>query len=442
MPCKAWQTPASGSAVLEEQTDRLAPHVADALGHLRGGHALEVVAGQEGFQVLHAEVGLALLVTGPWPAHEDFVAIHCLLYVGAELFKQVVEAAGDAGVFAGLGDLLALNHFLEQAVEHGLPVLPAQRGRQDVNLVDAGFLERGLVEEAFCVELYAFAVDIEEPKRGLAVVLGQRGQLWAIWPVGPDPKFAGPAQAAVAKAVEGRVLALVLVVFLVKLLDDDLHFVVGQRWGDVLEVVLNELIFPLGRGGLLEVQADVEDGVVACALWDALCAQGLQAWWAVFDGCFSGLWRLWRIAYVVLDVGIVERVELFQACGFALCGEGVASAVVPAKVGQIQEVAGIAAVNKDFGLLGENLSPGLAQESGGILEIFLELARGEWRAGEEKDMGATRLAAAHDKGQVQVCNLGHQARMVQRILIDVDAAPDAGVVCADRDDAQGGLSAF
>ena len=89
-------------------------------------HAFEVIAHQVCFQVLHAEVGLGLVLLCPWAAHEDFFAVHCLLQVCAELFKQVIEAARDTGVFAGLGDLFGLHHFFEQCVEKLLPVLLAQ----------------------------------------------------------------------------------------------------------------------------------------------------------------------------------------------------------------------------------------------------------------------------------------------------------------------------
>ena len=137
-------------------------------------HALEVVAHQVRLQVLHAEVGLSLVVVRPWPAHENFIAVHGLLQVRAELFKQIVEAPGDAGVLARLSNLLSLHHFFEQRVEHLLPVLFAQGGRQQVDLLDAGLLECSLREQAFGVQLNALAVNVEEPQRWVRVVFGQR----------------------------------------------------------------------------------------------------------------------------------------------------------------------------------------------------------------------------------------------------------------------------
>ncbi len=63
--------------------------------------------------------------------------------------------------------------------------------------------------------------------------------------MGPDPVFACPAKAAVAKAVERCVLALVAIVFLVQLLDQNLDFVVGQRRRYVLEVVFYQGVVPV-----------------------------------------------------------------------------------------------------------------------------------------------------------------------------------------------------
>ena len=125
-------------------------------------------------QVLHAEVGLGLVFVRPWAAHEDFVAVHCLLQVCAEFFEQIVESTGDAGVFARLSDLFSFNHLLEQRIEQLFPVLLAQCGRQEVEFFDAGFLESGLGEQALGVQFDPLAVDVKEPQRWLGVVLGQR----------------------------------------------------------------------------------------------------------------------------------------------------------------------------------------------------------------------------------------------------------------------------
>ena len=115
------------------------------------------------FQVLHAEVGLGLILIRPWPAHKDFVAVHCLLQVCAEFLKHVIETARDAGVLAGLGNLLSLHHFFEQCIEQLLPVLFAQCGRQQVELFNTGLLECCLGKEAFGVQLDALAVDVKKP---------------------------------------------------------------------------------------------------------------------------------------------------------------------------------------------------------------------------------------------------------------------------------------
>ena len=191
-------------------------------------HALKVVADQVGFQVFHAEVGPGLFLICPGAAHEDFVTVHRLLKVGTEFFKQVSEAACDAGVFGGFGDLLGLDHLFEQCIEQLLPVLLAQRGRQDVELFNAGLLERHLGEQALCVQLDALAIDVQKPQRWLGVVLGQRGHLGRVWAIAADAVLACAAQATVAKAVEWGVLALVVVLLLVQLFDQHLDLVVGQ----------------------------------------------------------------------------------------------------------------------------------------------------------------------------------------------------------------------
>ena len=174
--------------------------------------------------------------------------------------------------------------------------------------------------------------------------------------------LACPAQAAVAKAVERRVLALVLVVLLVQLLDQDLNFVVGQRRRDVLHVVLHQRVIPVDGDDLLEVDADVEQRVVACALWHALRAQRLQAGRAILDWVIRGLGRFRKTQLRALDPLVVQRAELIKGRGSAVVVDGVAHRLVPAKVRQVQEVARVATVNQNLRLLWKNLSAGLAQQ--------------------------------------------------------------------------------
>ena len=352
------------------------------------------------FEVLHAEVGAGLILISPWAAHEDFISGKRLLHVRRELFQEVHEAAGHAGVLAGHGDLLGLHHLLQKGVEQVLPVLLAQGRRHDVEALQAGLLKCCLVVQALGVKFDALAVDIEEPQRRLARVLGQARNLSCIRRVGPDPKLAGPAQPAVAKAVERRIFALVLVVLLAHLLDENLHLIVGQGRRDNLLVVLHHLVFPARRVDALEVDADVEHAVVACAFWKALCAQSLEAWWAILDRALGLLWRFWEVKRHILHGRVVERVELFERSGGAVCIDGVAQSVVPAEVGQVQEVASVAAIHKNLGLLGKNLAPCFAQERSGVLEVLLEVPRRGGLLGEQEDVCAARLAAAHDHGQL------------------------------------------
>ena len=73
----------------------------------------------------------------------------------------------------------------------------------------------------FCLKLDAFAVDVQEPKGRLRVVLGQGAHLRRVRAIPTYAILACAAQTRVAEAVDGRVLALVLVVFFAELLCDD-----------------------------------------------------------------------------------------------------------------------------------------------------------------------------------------------------------------------------
>ena len=57
-------------------------------------------------------------------------------------------------------------------------------------------------------------------------------------------------------------------------------------------------------------------------------------------------------------------------------------------------------------------------------------------------MRATRLTAADDKRQLELANLLYKAFVVQWVLVNIDAAPDAGVVCTYWDNPQAGLDPF
>ena len=128
--------------------------------------------------------------------------------------------------------------------EQLLPILLAQGRRHGVDLLQAGLLEGCLVVQGFGLQLDAFAVDVQEPQWWVTGVFGQAGYLSRIRGVSPDAELARATESRITKAVERRVLALVLVVLLACLLDEKLDFVVGQRRCNVLEVVLNHFVFP------------------------------------------------------------------------------------------------------------------------------------------------------------------------------------------------------
>ena len=91
-------------------------------------------------------------------------------------------------------------------------------------------------------------------------------------------------------------------------------------------------------------------------------------------------------------------------------------------------------------MLGEDLSPGLAQERRGVFQVALELTRGLRLAGEEEDVCAARLAAADHQRQLELRYFFHQSSMVKRVLININATPDASVVSTNRNNAQGRLN--
>ena len=117
--------------------------------------------------------------------------------------------------------------------------------------------------------------------------------------------------------------------------------------------MLHELGIPIMGVSLFQVDADVEKPVVPCSLRKALCAEGLQTRRPVRNGL---VWFWWR-AYIrdfILHMAVIQLVELFQACGRAIIFDGVTHAFITCEIGQVQKVARVATVNKNFGLLRED----------------------------------------------------------------------------------------
>ena len=132
----------------------------------------------------------------------------------------------------------------------------------------------------------------------------------------------------------------------------------------------------------------------------------------------------------------MKLVKLFERGSRAVVIECIPGTGVPSKVRQIEEVAGVSSVHEDFGLLGEYLAPSFTQESCCVFEIRLEVPRRRGLCREQEYMCASGLAAANDERKVQAADFLHEPFVVERVLIDVDAAPDAGVVSANGDDPQ------
>ena len=139
---------------------------------------------------------------------------------------------------------------------------------------------------------------------------------------------------------------------------------------------------------------------------------------------------------------LVQLVELFQCGSRAVISDGIAHGLVPTEIWQVQEVARVATVNQDFSLFRKYLAACFTQEGGAGFEKPLHLSSGYRFFGEQKDMRATRLAAAHNHWKLQASDLFYEANVVQWILVNVNTAPDTGVICPDRDNSQTRFSAF
>ena len=93
-------------------------------------------------------------------------------------------------------------------------------------------------------------------------------------------------------------------------------------------------------------------------------------------------------------------------------------------------------------MLRENLATRFAKQCSRTLEVLLHLRGGDRLFGKQEHMSAAGLASADDKGQLKAANLLDQPSMIQRILVNINASPNAGVVRTNRDDAKRRLHAF
>ena len=57
-------------------------------------------------------------------------------------------------------------------------------------------------------------------------------------------------------------------------------------------------------------------------------------------------------------------------------------------------------------------------------------------------MCASAFATANDQRQIKFANLCNEPQVVEWVLVNVYATPDAGVVCTNGDDAQAGFYTF
>ena len=85
---------------------------------------------------------------------------------------------------------------------------------------------------------------------------------------------------------------------------------------------------------------------------------------------------------------VIKRIELVEGCGAAIIPDGVAHGLIAAEVGQVQEIAGVAALDQNLRLLGEDLATGLAEYCGTGLEVALHVGSGHGLGGEAEDVSA------------------------------------------------------
>ena len=139
---------------------------------------------------------------------------------------------------------------------------------------------------------------------------------------------------------------------------------------------------------------------------------------------------------------VVQGIKLLQRCGRTIVPDGVARCLVSAKIRQVEKVARVAAVHQDCSLLGENLPAGLTQQRGTGVEKPLHLSSRDGRLNKQEHVCPAGLAAAHHHGEFKAPDLFYEAGVVQRILVNVNTAPDAGVISPDWDNSQTRFNAF
>ena len=70
----------------------------------------------------------------------------------------------------------------------------------------------------------------------------------------------------------------------------------------------------------------------------------------------------------------------------------------------------------------------------------MHLARRDGFLGKQEDVRTPGLAAADNQRQLELADLCDQAGVIKRILVNVNASPNAGVICTDGNDAQAWLN--
>ena len=105
-----------------------------------------------------------------------------------------------------------------------------------------------------------------------------------------------------------------------------------------------------------------------------------------------------------LDVLVVKIEELVERRGRAVVVEGVAQAAVRVEIGQVQEIADVAALQEQLDLLGEYLCAAVAHRSRDLVQRCLHDFCGHPFLGKQEQVRSARFGAAHHKRQLQLAD--------------------------------------
>ena len=224
------------------------------------------------------------------------------------------------------------------------------------------------------------------------------------------------------------------------MLDNKLHLVIWKWWGEILLIVLDYSVFPRGGRKLFKIDANIEETIVSSTFWEPLATEGLKTRGTIFNRRFRNLRWFWDNKRRRLRERLVESIKLLERSRRAVCIERISCPIITGEVGKVQEIARVSAVHENFCLLGEYLAPGFSEERGASFQVLLHISCRNRFCGEQKAVSAARFTAADNQWELQGCYFFNQRSMVDRVLVNIDTAPDASVISTNRDNAKGRLN--